>query len=71
MTTWRRFPVQRDLKLLEIVLCLVHILQANDLVYLMAYPKVGFLLSLQRVFNFCSPPPPPRPQRLVEDRTLT
>lgn len=70
MTTWRRFPVQRDLKLLEIVLCLVHILQANDLVYLMAYPKVGFLLSLQRVFNFCSPPPP-RPQRLVEDRTLT
>lgn len=62
MTTWRRFPVQRDLKLLEIVLCLVHILQANDLVYLMAYPKVGFLLSLQRVFNFCSPPPPPAPE---------
>lgn len=60
MTTWRRFPVQRDLKLLEIVLCLVHILQANDLVYLMAYPKVGFLLSLQRVFNFCFHFSPPR-----------
>ena len=32
--------------------CLVHIFQANDLVCLMAYPKVGFF-SLQRVLNFC------------------
>lgn len=30
----------------------MHIFQANDLGCLMAHPKVGFLLSLQCIFNF-------------------
>lgn len=32
--------------------CLVRIFQANDLGCSMAHPEVGFLLSLQCIFNF-------------------
>lgn len=64
---WRRLLPRVLLKLLEIVLCLVHIFQAN-LVCLMAHPKLAFYVA--RSVYLISPSTFP-PQKFVAERTLT